>query len=210
MAARIYGCYHSGILLVAWLSRMPYPRQLMVWPTPQQASVCSITCRGFAGRKSDGTTRIDSQQRFTSPRRPCCRSTWRHCKPPSSRTDRVSSKHISTLFMPVLLNFSPNSFYNLLSLFIVPLSLRTPFATMLFALLSAFLLSALAQANWLGNGQAEWSSRCALGSEMDGDYVCFTSPSDITQKGASGTWAGYAASDGKGNLHPPHHFPYIC
>ncbi|ETS62523.1 hypothetical protein PaG_03155 [Moesziomyces aphidis] len=67
---------------------------------------------------------------------------------------------------------------------------------MMFPLLTAFLLVGLAQAGWLGNGQAEWSARCALGSEMEGEFVCFTSPTDITQKAASGTWSGYAASDG--------------
>ncbi|GAK64986.1 uncharacterized protein PAN0_007c3202 [Moesziomyces antarcticus] len=67
---------------------------------------------------------------------------------------------------------------------------------MMFALLTAFLLAGLAQAGWLGNGQSEWSARCALGSEMEGEFVCFTSASDITQKSASGTWSGYAASDG--------------
>ncbi len=82
-----------------------------------------------------------------------------------------------------------------------------------FALLfSAFFLSS-ALADWLPNGQAEWSQRCALGAEYEGEYACFTYHTDVVHNDAvTGDWQGYITDDGTGefSLRPPSvlcHYP---
>lgn len=64
---------------------------------------------------------------------------------------------------------------------------------------------------WLPNGPDEYNTRCSLQSEATGEYVCFTTPTEITLVATDGNFQGYASLDGLGKPPPSSNaFALVC
>ncbi|SPO21570.1 uncharacterized protein UTRI_01056_B [Ustilago trichophora] len=66
----------------------------------------------------------------------------------------------------------------------------------IFAALTVAILSGPAMAEWLSDGPAQWFNLCSIQAEAEGEFVCFTYPTDITAAGATGNFQGYADTGG--------------
>lgn len=70
----------------------------------------------------------------------------------------------------------------------------------LLAISANFWLGTVAAQQWLPNGPTEYSARCALGTELSGEYICFTYYNDIRSAASGGVYQGYANASGTGEL----------